>query len=113
MGMSALPLRFLTPFPKHLSRRCGTPHVRLTPPHVDLLPIFSSPSELSVLRTVLAAARTAALEKCFGKAEPLRSLFHSHIAQQDDHIKRDDDSIRRDFDSERAVCYKRSVIFGR
>src|SRR4030066_2104665 len=25
LGMSALPLRFLTPFPKRFSRRCGTP----------------------------------------------------------------------------------------
>jgi hypothetical protein len=32
----------------------------------------------------------AALEKCFVKAEPERSLLHSQIAQQDDHRKRDD-----------------------
>jgi hypothetical protein len=27
LEMFALPLRFLTPFPKRFSRRCGTPHV--------------------------------------------------------------------------------------
>jgi hypothetical protein len=89
MGMSALPLRFLTPFPKHFSRRCGTPHVRFALPDVGPLPIFHSPSEFCVLRTVLAAARAASLEKYFGKAEPSRSLLHPHIAQKDDHRKRD------------------------
>jgi hypothetical protein len=31
LGMSTLPLRFLTPFPRLFSRRCGTPRVRLAP----------------------------------------------------------------------------------
>jgi hypothetical protein len=30
LGMSALPLRFLTPFPKRFSRRCGTPREKLS-----------------------------------------------------------------------------------
>jgi hypothetical protein len=68
--MTSLPIGFFTPFLKHFPRRCGTPQVRFAFLHVGPLPLFHSLSEFCVLRTILAAARAAALEKCFGKPKP-------------------------------------------
>jgi hypothetical protein len=69
-GMVSLPFRFLTPFPRRFSRRCGTRKYSLSfgTPFVLIIQFISAFYRRA--QTVLAAARAAALQNHRGKAKP-------------------------------------------
>jgi len=70
LGMVSLAFRFLTPFPRRFSRRCGTRKDSLPFGKLFVFIIRVISAFYRRAQTVLAAARTAALQNHRGKAKP-------------------------------------------